>query len=39
MRHIRFDSPEDLGHGHLRTIIRSAVELAGAALREAQAEK
>jgi hypothetical protein len=31
MRHIRFDSPEDLRHRYLRTYIRSAIELVGAA--------
>jgi hypothetical protein len=29
MRHIRFDSPEDLRHSYLRTCIRSAIELVG----------
>jgi hypothetical protein len=29
MRHIRFDSPEDLRHRYLRNYIRSAVELVG----------
>jgi hypothetical protein len=31
MRHIRFDSPEDLRHGYLRSYIRSAIELVGPA--------
>jgi len=26
MRHIRFDSPDDLRHGYLRTYIRAAIE-------------
>ncbi len=29
MRHIRFDSPDDLGRGFLRTCIRAAIELVG----------
>ena len=29
MRHIRFDSPEDLRHSYLRTFILSAIECAG----------
>jgi hypothetical protein len=29
MRHIRFDSPDDLRHKYLRTYIRSAIELVG----------
>jgi len=31
MRHIRFDSPDDLRHSYLRGYIRSAMELVGAA--------
>ena len=31
MRHIRFDSPDDLRHRYLRTYVRSALELVGAA--------
>jgi hypothetical protein len=31
MRHIRFDSPEDLRRSYLRSYIRSAIELAGPA--------
>jgi hypothetical protein len=31
MRHIRFASPDDLRHRHLRTYIRSAIELVAAA--------
>jgi hypothetical protein len=31
MRHIRFDSPDDLRHSYLRNYIRSALELVGAA--------
>jgi hypothetical protein len=30
MRHIRFDSPDDLRHRYLRNYIRSAIELVGA---------
>jgi hypothetical protein len=29
MRHIRFDSPDDLRHRYLRTYLRSAIELVG----------
>ena len=31
MRHIRFDSPDDLRHSYLRSYIRSAIELVGVA--------
>jgi hypothetical protein len=31
MRHIRFDSPDDLCHSYLRGYIRSAIELVGPA--------
>lgn len=31
MRHIRFDSPDDLRHRYLRIYIRSAIELVGSA--------
>jgi len=31
MRHIRLDSPDDARHRYLRTYIRSAIELVGAA--------
>jgi len=39
MRHIRFDSPDDLRHSYLRGYIRSAIELLGDGLPTEAREK
>jgi hypothetical protein len=39
MRHIRFDSPDDLRPRYLRTYVRSAIELVGIAGRGLESRK